>query len=82
MLFGAVVLAGFVFYVIPQIAGLGPTLRRLRAGDPWWLALGVLLEAISIAGEIALFRGVFTRPGNGVRWRISVEITMAGGVAT
>lgn len=79
---GAVVLAGFVYYVIPHIAGLGSTLRRLRAGDPWWLALGVLLEAISIAGELALFRGVFTRLGNGVGWRISYEITMAGGVAT
>jgi uncharacterized protein (TIRG00374 family) len=79
---GAVVLAGFVYYVIPQIAGLGATLRRLRAGDPWWLAVGVLLEAISIAGQVALFRGVFTRPDNGVGWRISAEITMAGGVAT
>jgi uncharacterized protein (TIRG00374 family) len=76
------VLAGFAYYVIPQIAGLGPTLQRLRAGDPWWLALGVLLEAISIAGQIMLFRGVFSRPGNRVGWRISSEITLAGGVAT
>jgi uncharacterized protein (TIRG00374 family) len=81
-LLGAGVLAGFVYYVVPQIAGLGPTLRRLRAGDPWWLALGVLLEAISIAGEVTLFRGVFTRPGNAVGWRTSYEITMAGGLAT
>jgi uncharacterized membrane protein YbhN (UPF0104 family) len=79
---GAVLLAGFVYYVIPQIAGLGPTLRRLRAGDIWWLALGALLEAISIAGEIALFRGVFSRPGNALGWGISSEITLAGGVAT
>lgn len=79
---GAVALAGFVYYVIPQIAGLGPTLRRLGRGDVWWLALGALLEAISIAGEVVLFRGVFSRPGNRVGGRISTEITLAGGVAT
>ena len=45
---GAVVLAGFVYFVIPQIAGLGPTLRRLRTGDMWWLGLGVALEAVCI----------------------------------
>jgi hypothetical protein len=65
-LLGAVVLAGFVYYVILRIAGLGPDLRWLRAGDPWRLPLGVLVEVISIAGEVALFWGVFTRPGNGV----------------
>lgn len=43
---GALVAVGFVYFVVPQIAGLGPTLRRLRAGDAWWLALGVALEAI------------------------------------
>jgi uncharacterized protein (TIRG00374 family) len=79
---GAVVLAGFFYYVVPRFAGLGPTLRRLRAGDVWWLALGALLEAISIAGQVALFRGVFSRPANQVGWRISAEITLAGGVAT
>ena len=39
--------------MVPQIARLGPTLERLRGGDAWWLALGVLLEAISLFGEIA-----------------------------
>ena len=52
----AVLVAGFVYYVVPQIAGLGPTLKRLRNGDPWWLALGVLLEAISYVGEIGAGR--------------------------
>jgi uncharacterized protein (TIRG00374 family) len=79
---GFLAVAGFVYFVIPQIAGLGPTLRRLRSGDVWWLALGVLLETVSIGGEVALFRGVFRRPGNRVGWRVSYEITLAGGAAT
>jgi len=77
-----VAIAGFVYFVIPQIAGLGPTLRRLRAGDVWWLALGVVLEAVSIAGEVVLFRGVFSRSGTRIGWRISGEITLAGAAAT
>jgi putative heme transporter len=79
---GAVVLAGFFYYMVPRFAGLGPTLRRLRAGDEWWLVLGAMLEAISIAGEVVLLRGVFSSPANRVGWRISTEITLAGGVAT
>ena len=61
---GAVVLAGFFYYMVPRFAGLGPTLRRLRAGDGWWLVLGAMLEAISIAGEVVLLRGVFSSPAN------------------
>jgi uncharacterized protein (TIRG00374 family) len=79
---GAVVVAGFVYYVVPQIAGLGPTLERLRGGDLWWLALGVLLEVLSYTGDIALFRGVFSRPGARMPWRVSYQITLAGGAAT
>ena len=81
VLFGAAAL-GFAYYVVPQIAGLGATLRRLRSGDPWWLALGVGLEAISIAGYIWLFRGVFKSPGGRIGWKASYQITMAGGAAT
>jgi len=79
---GAVLVTGFVYYVVPQIAGLGPTLRRLRGGDLWWLGLGVLLEAVSYYGQILLFRGVFSRPGRPMGWRLSYEITLAGGAAT
>jgi uncharacterized protein (TIRG00374 family) len=81
VLAGAVI-AGFIYYVIPQIAGLGPTLRRLRDGNMWWLTLGVFVEALSIGGEIALLRGVFSGSGGRVGWRSSYQITLAGGVAT
>jgi hypothetical protein len=37
------------------LAGLGPTLRLLRRGDVWWLALGVALEALSYVGSIVLW---------------------------
>jgi putative heme transporter len=79
---GAVLVAGFVYYVVPQIAGLGSTLQRLRRGDAWWLALGVLLEAVSFLGEITLLRGIFSRPGRPMGWHVSYEITLAGGAAT
>ena len=79
---GALLIGGFVYYVVPQIAGLGPTLQRLRDGDLWWLALGVVLEAISYYGQILLFRGVFSRPGSGMGWHLSYDITLAGGAAT
>jgi uncharacterized protein (TIRG00374 family) len=72
----------FVYYGVPRIVGLGPTLKRLRGGDLWWLASGVVLEAVSIFGEIALFHGVFGRPGNRIGWRASYGITMAGTAAT
>jgi uncharacterized protein (TIRG00374 family) len=79
---GAAIAIGFFYYVVPRIVGLGPTLKLLRRGDVWWLALGVLLEALSLLGGVVLFHGVFGRPGNRVGWRASYLITMAGTAAT
>ena len=57
----------------------GPTLRLLRRGDAWWLVLGVVLEAVSYFGGIALFQGVFaTRKKDRIGWKTSYRITMAG----
>ncbi len=61
---------------------LGPTLKRLRQGHIAWLGVGVALEVCSLIGEVALFRGVFARPGNRIGWRSSTEITLAGAAAT
>ena len=78
----AVVAAGFVYYVVPRLVGLGPTLRLLRRGDVWWLALGAVLEALSYAGSIVLFHGVFGVRDKGIGWSASSQITLAGAAAT
>ena len=52
---GVAAIAGFIQFVVPQLSALGPTLHRLRAGDPKWLGFGVVLEALSLGGYVALF---------------------------
>lgn len=79
---GVAAVAGFIQFVLPQLGALGPTLHRLRAGDPKWLALGVVLEALSLGGYVALFRTVFSCHGVRIGWSASYQITMAGVVAT
>ncbi len=79
---GAVAIAGFVQFVVPQFSALGPTVHRLRAADPRWLGLGVVLEALSLGGYITIFRTVFSCHGARIGWRTSYQITMAGVVAT
>lgn len=58
---GAFVLAivGFMYFVLPKLAGVGETLRRLEGGDVWWIAAGIVLELASFAGYVVLFRAVF-----------------------
>jgi len=50
---------GFLYFVLPKLAGVGETLRRLEGGDVWWIAAGIVLELASFAGYVVLFRAVF-----------------------
>jgi uncharacterized protein (TIRG00374 family) len=77
---GAVV--GFIFAVLPQLAGFGSTLQKLRHGDKSWLAVSVVFELLSLAGYIALLRTVFSCHRHRIGWSASYQITMAGVVAT
>jgi putative heme transporter len=81
-LLGVVAITVFVAAVLPQIAGFGDTIKRIREGDKSWLALGVLFEALSIGSYIAVFRAVFSCEGVRIDWRESYQITLAGLVAT
>ncbi len=76
----------FLYLVLPKLAGAGTTVDRLERGDSWWVAAGIVLELLSFAGYIVLFRAVFvSRDGGGndrIDWRASYEITMAGLAAT
>jgi uncharacterized membrane protein YbhN (UPF0104 family) len=72
----------FLYFVLPKLAGVGTTLHRLERGNTWWIAAGVLLEACSFAGYVAVFRAVFVRGIERIGWWESYEITMAGLAAT
>ncbi len=70
---------GFVVFVLPEIAGAGAELRRVRHGDVAWLATAAVAEILSYAGYVVLLRIVFK---DAVSWRQSFLITMAGVAAT
>ena len=72
----------FLYFVLPKLAGVGTTVRRIERGDSWWIAIGALLEVCSFAGYVVLFRSVFVRGPGPIGWRESYEITMAGLAAT
>jgi uncharacterized membrane protein YbhN (UPF0104 family) len=85
--FGLFVLTvvGFMYFVLPKLAGVSTTLHHLENGDGWWIAIGVVLELLSFAGYVVLFRAVFVgkaRPPGPIGWPESYQITMAGLAAT
>ncbi len=84
LLFGLFVVSAvcFMYFVLPQIAGLQDTWNRVDEGDPWWIAMCFVFEVLSFCGYIMLFRTVFVRGGTRIDWRASYQITMAGLVAT
>lgn len=77
-----VVAVGGLYFVLPQVAGLDDTWRRLERGDPWWLAAALAFTVLSFAGYVLLFQGVFVRAGSPIDLRASYQITMAGLAAT
>jgi uncharacterized protein (TIRG00374 family) len=74
-----VVAIAALYFLLPQLAGLHDTWRRIENGSPWWIALALVLTTGMFGGYVAMFRGVFLKAG-GTRlgWRASYEITMAG----
>ena len=78
-----VVLAlAFLYFVLPQVAGLDDTWERIEQGNPWWLALALVFTVASFGGYVVLFQAVFVRAGSRVDFKASYQITMAGLAAT
>lgn len=71
----------FLYFVLPQIAGLDDTWGKIEEGDPWWLAAAAAFTVLSFLGYVVLFRGVF-RDAPRIDMRASYQITMAGLAAT
>jgi putative heme transporter len=75
-------LAGFIVFVVPQIRGLSGAVSRLKAADPAWIGLALVVETLSLGGYGTLFRTVFCCEGVQIDWREAYQITLAGTVAT
>lgn len=71
------VIVGLYFF-LPKLAGLGRTWGQLKHGDPVLLAVGGVLELLSVVGYAVLFRCVFGRGMPRIDWRASLEIPLAG----
>ena len=84
LLFAACVVSAlaFLYVVLPQLGGVRHTWARLDNGDSWWIAVAVLMELLSIASYIAVFRGVSVPRGSPIGWPETYQITMAGLAAT
>jgi len=79
--FVAVAIATF-YFLAPNLAGLERTWDRIQQGSPAWLALAMVLEMLSFASYVLLFRAVFGAGERGISWRASYEISLGGVVAT
>jgi putative heme transporter len=72
----------FLYFVLPQIAGLDETWERIETGNPWWLAIAFAFSVGSFVGYVVLFQFVFVQAGSRIDLRASYQITMAGLAAT
>jgi putative heme transporter len=77
----AAVSLGALYIVLPNIAGLGDTWRRLDKGEPGWLTAALVFEILSFFSYVALFRGVIGQAA-GIGWAQSYRITLASLAAT
>ena len=67
-----------LYFLVPQLAGLDDTWKRIESGRPAWTIAALLLTLGMFGGYVAMFRGVFVRAGLAHHWAASYQITMAG----
>jgi uncharacterized protein (TIRG00374 family) len=90
LVYGLVVLVILValYLVLPKLAGLEDSLRKIEDADPVWMAVALGINLLSFAAYIALFRGILGGAGVSAHvrerldWRTSYQITLAGLAAT
>ena len=68
-----------LYFLLPQLAGLEDTWRRIEDGSPYWMLVALLFGCGMFFSYVAMFRGIFLAAGSSrIDWRASYQITMAG----
>ena len=61
-----------LYFLLPQLAGLEDTWRRIEDGSPYWTIVALLFGCGMFFGYVAMFRGIFLKAGsNRIDWRAS-----------
>ncbi len=63
-----------LYFLVPKLAGLNETWHRIRTGRPVWLVIAAVLTVGMFGGYVFQFRSIYRA---GLRWRESLQITMA-----
>ena len=82
LLITAAAAVALLYVLLPALAGLDDTWRRLSRGEPAWLAAAAALEVLSYGSYTVMLRGVVAQAGVRLDLRLSYEITLAGVAAT
>src|SRR3954454_6564676 len=77
-----VALVAFLYFGLPQIAGLEDTWHRIKGGDHSWLWVAAGFEVLAYVSYNAVFRTVMVRDSGRIDWRESFQITLAALLAT
>ena len=70
--------AAALYVVLPRLAGLDDTWRRLASGDALWRCAGVLFEIASYGAYVFTFHRLLARHGSRSGWPESCDISFAG----
>ena len=77
-----------LYFVLPELAGLEDSLRKIEDADPVWIAIALGFNLLSFAAYIALFRGILggrsvtPEVRDRIDLRTSYQVTLAGLAAT
>lgn len=78
-----ILVIAFLYGVLPQLPGIQDSVEQVReGGDRSWLAVALVMELLSYAAYIWLFRAVFLPEIPRIGWLGSYRISMAGVAAT
>jgi uncharacterized protein (TIRG00374 family) len=76
------ILIGSIYFLFPELVGLGDAMSKLDEADPVWIGVAIGFNVLAYATYIALFKAVVGGDALRLRWSETYEINLAGLAAT
>lgn len=75
-------LLGSIYFIFPELVGLGDAMSKLDEADPVWIGVAIGFNVLAYFTYIALFKAVVGGDALRLRWSETYEINLAGLAAT